>query len=79
MHGRPLVPYPIRTAFSALKAALFSMGISSSVTEKNNRYEVGISMALQILSIDSRVGMDSFFSIAHMALAERPHLCASSF
>lgn len=29
--------YPIRMAFIALKATLFSAGISSSVTEKNIR------------------------------------------
>lgn len=64
---------PIRTAFKALKAVLFSAGTSSSVTAKNSRKDVGISRALQILSIDSREGKDSFFSIEHNALAERPH------
>lgn len=62
-----------------LKTILFSSGISSSVTEKNSRYEMEIFKALQILSSESFEGIEMLFSMEHIAFAERPHLAANSF
>lgn len=57
----------------------FSSGTSSSVMEKNSRYDVGISNASHILFIVSLVGNDAFFSMLQSAFAEIPHLLARSF
>lgn len=53
--------------------------MSSSVIEKNKRYETGISSASQILLIVSFDGKDEFFSMLQSAFAEMPHLLARSF
>ena len=56
-----------------------SSGMSSSVIEKNKRYEIGISSASHILLMVSFDGNDAFFSILQSAFADMPHLLARSF
>ena len=56
-----------------------SSGTSSSVIEKNRRYETGISNASHILFIVSLVGNDVFFSMLQSAFAEILHFAARSF
>ena len=53
--------------------------MSSSVIEKNKRYDTGISSALQILLIVSFVGNDAFFSMLQRAFADMLHFDARSF
>ena len=57
----------------------FSSGMSSSVIEKNKRYETGISSASQILLIVSFDGKDTFFSMLQSAFAEMLHFAARFF
>ena len=57
----------------------FSSGTSSSVIEKNKRYDTGISSASQILLMVSFDGNDAFFSMLQSAFAEIPHFAARSF
>ena len=66
-------------SLSALKMPSFSSGTSSSVIEKNRRYETGISNASHILFIVSLLGNEVFFSILQRAFAEMPHFAARSF
>ena len=57
----------------------FSSGMSSSVIEKNKRYDIGISSASQILLMVSFDGNDAFFSILQSAFADMLHFEARSF